>query len=284
MSDGFKVEIEAFGALVVSPESQSLRRVFFAGTALKKKDYGAEPREVDRLAVVGSGFMGTGIAVVSARGGYRVVIKARILAKAFHEAQRHLGNHWTGGLILPGGSTRNRAGHALQSPGRSPPWITPICRGRAGSSEAVFEDLAINTLRAPRQLQPVTSPTNSLQASNTSAIPISLIAEASIRPENVIGMHYFSPVQEDAAARSDRHRKRRADWVLATAVSAGRRQGKTVIVVKDGPGFYTTWIPMPFMLEAIKLIEEGVVVEEVDAAIRGFGFPAGLSAPGTRVA
>ncbi len=74
MSDGFKAELEAFGPLAVSPESQSLRHLFFARTGLKNRHYGAEPKVVGLLGVVGSGFMGTGIAAVSARSGYRVAI------------------------------------------------------------------------------------------------------------------------------------------------------------------------------------------------------------------
>ncbi len=124
-----------------------------------------------------------------------------------------------------------------------------------------------------REVESVTSP-ESIFASNTSAIPISRIAEASKRPQNVIGMHYFSPVQKMPLLEVV-VTEHCADWVLATAVSVGRKQGKTVIVVKDGPGFYTTRILMPFMLEGIKLIEEGAAVEDVDAAIRGFGFPVG---------
>jgi 3-hydroxyacyl-CoA dehydrogenase/enoyl-CoA hydratase/3-hydroxybutyryl-CoA epimerase len=138
--------------------------------------------------------------------------------------------------------------------------------------EAVFEDLGIKH-QVLREVESVTSP-ESIFASNTSAIPINRIAEASKRPQNVIGMHYFSPVQKMPLLEVI-VTERCADWVLATAVSVGRRQGKTVIVVKDGPGFYTTRILMPFMLEAIKLIEEGAAVEEVDAAIRRFGFPVG---------
>lgn len=268
MSDGFKAEIEAFGALVVSPESQSLRRVFFAATALKKKDYGAEPRQVDRLAVVGGGFMGTGIAVVSARSGYRVVIKdvsREKLSLSLKDTWKSL-DRWTRSRRL--NPVKRDMLYSLVVP-------TLDYADLAGAGlviEAVFEDLGIKH-QVLREVESVTSP-ESIFASNTSAIPISLIAEASIRPENVIGMHYFSPVQKMPLLEVI-VTQRCADWVLATAVSAGRRQGKTVIVVKDGPGFYTTRILMPFMLEAIKLIEEGVAVEEVDAAIRGFGFPVG---------
>ena len=138
--------------------------------------------------------------------------------------------------------------------------------------EAVFEDLGIKH-QVLREVESVTSE-ECIFASNTSAIPISRIAEVSKRPQNVIGMHYFSPVQKMPLLEVI-VTERCADWVLATAVSVGRKQGKTVIVVRDGPGFYTTRILMPFILEGIKLIEEGAAVEDVDAAIRSFGFPVG---------
>ena len=223
---------------------------------------------MDRLAVVGGGFMGTGIAAVSARSGYRVAIKdvsQEKLSMSLKDTWKSL-DRWTRSrrlnpvkrdmlysLVVPTLDYANLAGAGLVI-------------------EAVFEDLGIKH-QVLREVESVTSP-ESIFASNTSAIPISLIAEASIRPENVIGMHYFSPVQKMPLLEVI-VTERCADWVLATAVSVGRRQGKTVIVVKDGPGFYTTRILMPFMLEAIKLIEEGAAVEEVDAAIRGFGFPVG---------
>lgn len=268
MSDGFKAEIEALGPLVLSPQSQSLRRLFFAGTALKRKHYGAEPRQVNRLAVIGGGFMGTGIAAVSAQSGYRVAIKdvsREKLSISLKDTWKSL-DRWTRSrklnpvkrdmlysLVVPTLDYANLAGAGLVI-------------------EAVFEDLAIKH-QVLREVESVTSP-ESIFASNTSAIPISLIAEASIRPENVIGMHYFSPVQKMPLLEVI-ITEHCADWVLATAVSVGRKQGKTVIVVKDGPGFYTTRILIPFMFEAIKLIEEGAAVEQVDAAIRGFGFPVG---------
>ncbi|MGC9964871.1 MAG: 3-hydroxyacyl-CoA dehydrogenase NAD-binding domain-containing protein [Syntrophobacteraceae bacterium] len=268
MSDGFKAELEAFGPLVVSPQSQALRHLFFARTGLKKKHYGAEPREVGLLGVVGSGFMGTGIAAVSARSGYKVAIgdvSQEKLSKSLKEIWESLERQVRSSKLKP--VQRDK----LFSQ------VVPIADyqhlARADLViEAVFEDLATKQ-QVLREIESFTS-AGSIFASNTSAIPISRIAQASVRPENVIGMHYFSPVQRMPLLEVI-CTQQSADWVLATAVSVGRRQGKTVIVVRDGPGFYVTRILMPFMLEAVRLIGEGAAVEDVDEAIRGFGFPVG---------
>jgi 3-hydroxyacyl-CoA dehydrogenase / enoyl-CoA hydratase / 3-hydroxybutyryl-CoA epimerase len=268
MSDGFKAEIEAFGSLVVSPQSQSLRRLFFTRTGLKKKHYGAEPGWVELIGVVGSGFMGTGIAAVSAENGYRVAIKdasQEKLSVSLKEIWKSLDRRKGSRKLTP--VQRDKL-YSLVIP--APDYSRISSAGLV--IEAVFEDLGIKH-QVLREVESVTSP-ESIFASNTSAIPINRIAEASKRPQNVIGMHYFSPVQKMPLLEVI-VTERCADWVLATAVSVGRRQGKTVIVVRDGPGFYTTRILMPFMLEGIKLIEEGTAVEDVDAAIRGFGFPVG---------
>ncbi len=268
MSDGFKAEIEAFGPLVASAQSRSLRHLFFARTGLKKKHYGGEPRQVGLLGVIGSGFMGTGIAAVSARSGYRVAIKdvsQQKLSKSLKQIWESLDRRARSSR--PGPVQRDKLFSLVV------PALDYHNLARAGLViEAVFEDLAAKQ-QVLREVESVTS-AESIFASNTSAIPISRIAQAAARPENVIGMHYFSPVQkmpllEVVATQQS------ANWVLATAVSVGRRQGKTVIVVKDGPGFYTTRILMPFVIEAVKLVGEGVAVKDVDAAIMGFGFPVG---------
>jgi len=111
-------------------------------------------------------------------------------------------------------------------------------------------------------------------ASNTSALPIASIAEGAKHPERVIGMHYFSPVPkmpllELVVAPST------ADWAVATARAFGVKQGKTVIVVKDGPGFYTSRILSPYIAEATMLVQQGATVEDVDRALLDFGFPVG---------
>jgi 3-hydroxyacyl-CoA dehydrogenase len=138
--------------------------------------------------------------------------------------------------------------------------------------EAVFEDLELKR-RVLAETEELLAD-DAVFASNTSALPISEIASAARCPERVLGMHYFSPVAkmpllEIVAA------ERTAPWATALARSFGVAQGKTCIVVKDGPGFYTTRILAPYLNEAVLLVEEGAAVEEVDRAMKDFGFPVG---------
>jgi 3-hydroxyacyl-CoA dehydrogenase/enoyl-CoA hydratase/3-hydroxybutyryl-CoA epimerase len=117
-------------------------------------------------------------------------------------------------------------------------------------------------------------PDDAIYASNTSTIPISRIAEASMRPEQVLGMHFFSPVPKMplleviATPRTTKE-------ATVTAVAYGKQLGKTVIVVNDGPGFYTTRTLSAYMNEAGRLLDEGAAIESIDKALVDFGFPVG---------
>jgi len=111
-------------------------------------------------------------------------------------------------------------------------------------------------------------------ASNTSSIPIHRIAEASRRPESVIGMHYFSPVNKMPLLEVIVTPKT-SDETTATCVEIGKKQGKTVIVVNDGPGFYTSRILAPYMNEAAQILVEGSSIEDLDGALTRFGMPVG---------
>ncbi|MDE3054330.1 MAG: fatty acid oxidation complex subunit alpha FadJ, partial [Gemmatimonadota bacterium] len=110
--------------------------------------------------------------------------------------------------------------------------------------------------------------------SNTSTIPIARIAQAAVHPERVLGMHFFSPVHRMplleviAAPATDRQ-------AIVTAVDYGRALGKTVIVVRDGPGFYTTRALAAYLNEAGLLLDEGAAIDAVDRALVEFGFPVG---------
>jgi 3-hydroxyacyl-CoA dehydrogenase/enoyl-CoA hydratase/3-hydroxybutyryl-CoA epimerase len=138
--------------------------------------------------------------------------------------------------------------------------------------EAVYEDLDLKH-SVIRDVEKVVRDTCVI-ASNTSSIPIARIAEASRRPEMVVGMHYFSPVHKMPLLEVVRT-KLSDPFAIATAVALGKRQGKTVIVVRDGAAFYTTRILVPYLNEAAHLLAEGSSIEAVDKAMIDWGFPVG---------
>jgi 3-hydroxyacyl-CoA dehydrogenase/enoyl-CoA hydratase/3-hydroxybutyryl-CoA epimerase len=138
--------------------------------------------------------------------------------------------------------------------------------------EAVFEDVKLKHA-VIREAEAVIKD-DCIFASNTSSIPIRRLAEAARKPERVIGMHYFSPVNKMPLLEIIKHSKT-DDWVTATCVDVGRRQGKTVIVVNDGVGFYTSRILAPYMNEAAFLLAEGADILDLDSALMDFGFPVG---------
>jgi 3-hydroxyacyl-CoA dehydrogenase/enoyl-CoA hydratase/3-hydroxybutyryl-CoA epimerase len=138
--------------------------------------------------------------------------------------------------------------------------------------EAVFEDLGLKH-RVLQDVEPLLD-NFAVYASNTSTIPITHIAEASRRPGRVLGMHFFSPVHKMplleviVTPRTDRD-------ATVTAVAYGKKLGKTVIVVNDSPGFYTTRALSAYMNEAGHLLDEGADIAAIDRALTAFGFPVG---------
>jgi 3-hydroxyacyl-CoA dehydrogenase/enoyl-CoA hydratase/3-hydroxybutyryl-CoA epimerase len=138
--------------------------------------------------------------------------------------------------------------------------------------EAVFEELELKR-RVLGETEASTAE-DCVLASNTSALPIAEIARGARRASRVLGMHFFSPVHRmpliEVVVTPETD-----DRATATAVAFGRRLGKHVIVVRDGPGFYTTRALAPYVAEGCRLLEEGARIEEVDRALVAFGFPVG---------
>ncbi len=269
---GLAAEARFFGELVVSPESKALRSIFFTSREMGKETWvpeGVEAHPVSKVAVLGGGLMGGGIAAVSAmRAGSSVRVKevddagvgralgyvSKILADRVKK--RRMSEFEAEKVMLQvTGDTR---------------W-----RGFGDAElviEAVFEDLELKR-SILREVENIVAD-DVVFASNTSTIPISKIAEASSRPETVLGMHYFSPVEKMPLLEIivTRHT---SDQALATAVAFGKRQGKTVIVVNDGTGFYTSRIIAPYSNEALFLLEEGASIEAIDKTMEAWGFPVG---------
>jgi 3-hydroxyacyl-CoA dehydrogenase / enoyl-CoA hydratase / 3-hydroxybutyryl-CoA epimerase len=270
-SRGFHEEARLFGEMSVSDASKQLVFLFFATTALKK-DSGTEtptaPLPVNKLGVLGAGFMGSGIASVAAM--QRTVVRMKDAAhdrvakgmKAVSDVLRErlvrkqiTRREFSDQMTLVGG-TIDYAGF----------------QGVDLVIEAVFEDLALKH-KVLRETE-AAIPGDAIYASNTSTIPITKIAEASKRAEQVLGMHFFSPVQKMPLLEVIVTR-RTSPVATATAVAYGKKLGKHVIVVNDGPGFYTTRTLSAYMNEAGYLLDEGVKIDALDHALVDAGFPVG---------
>ena len=265
---GLAKEAELFGKLVVSPESKNLVWIFHASRELKKLPQGMpSPTEVKKLAVIGAGLMGEGIASVSLP--LNDVILKDLTDKAVGRAKESIRTQLTkrvqsGSLTLA---------DEVQQLTRLM-CVTDMSALKESELviEAVFEDLALKR-KVLNDVEKVIAP-SAVFASNTSALPISKIAEQAKHPERILGMHYFSPVPKMPLLEIVVMPKTSKE-AIATAQSYGIAQGKTVIVVKDGPGFYTTRILAPLLNESMLLLEEGASVEAIDNALKNFGFPVG---------
>lgn len=265
---GYEAEVMGFEKLILSPESKQLINIFFAMTDKKKNPMANQVKTVDKIAMLGAGFMGAGITEVSITNDIDVILKD-IKNETLASAQK---------LIWKTFSKRIRR-KAMRKPeaeqlmGRISPQLHYKGFEHADVViEAVFEDLGLKQ-RVLAEVEGVTN-NNCIFASNTSALPISAIAEKASRPELVIGMHYFSPVPKMPLLEIIKTEKT-ADWVIATCFELGIRQGKTCIVVKDGPGFYTTRILAPFLNEALLMLEEGGDIWQLDKEMKKFGYPVG---------
>ncbi len=271
---GFATEARLFGEMAVTDVSKELVFLYFAGAALKK-DPGVgpvppapPPLPVETMAVLGTGFMGAGIAAIAAQHGVivrfkdtdqshvlkgmaaaRDVLKERLVKRQItrQEFEDQIS------LVVP---TTEYTGF-----GR----VTLVI-------EAVFEDLGIKR-RVVGEVETVL-PHGAIVASNTSTIPIAKIAEASKHPERLVGMHFFSPVQKmpllEVIVTPDTDPE-----TVVTAVAFGKRLGKTVIIVRDSPGFYANRVLAPYINEAARMLDEGAAIDVVDRALVAFGFPVG---------
>jgi 3-hydroxyacyl-CoA dehydrogenase/enoyl-CoA hydratase/3-hydroxybutyryl-CoA epimerase len=270
---GLDREAKHFAELGVGEISRKLVQIFFATTAMKK-DTGVEGpspdvKQVENVTVVGAGFMGAGIAGTAVlRAGVDLRLRDTNLDRV-HQGVR------AARKILKDRLKRRRLTkyeyrrlEALVSGGTDPSGL-----GRSDLViEAVFEDIDVKH-QVFRDLESQVRD-DCVLASNTSTIPIARIAAATRRPGRVIGMHFFSPVEKMPLLEvivTDHTEP----WVTVTSVDIGRRMGKTVIVVRDRPGFWVNRILSPYLNEAGRMVKEGVPIEDVDRSMKRFGFPVG---------
>jgi 3-hydroxyacyl-CoA dehydrogenase/enoyl-CoA hydratase/3-hydroxybutyryl-CoA epimerase len=264
MAEGLQVESRAFGELAVSPEARHLIWLFLATQGQKRRTQTV----VHSMGVVGAGFMGAAIAELGAAAGLPVRVRdvsPEAVAKGLSRARK----------TIDAGVARRRfeRREGQQILNRLSGGVDYQALARADVTiEAVFEDVRVKR-EVVRELEDVVG-ADAVIASNTSAIPIHAIAEGSRHPERIVGMHFFSPAERMPlleVVRPDAV----ADSAIDAAVALGTRMGKTVIVVADRPGFYTTRVLGLMLNEAALLLDEGARLEDVDRAMTDFGFPVG---------
>ncbi len=265
---GYSYESKAFGELAVTAESRALVQLFFGMTAAKKNPWEEKKTNVKKIAVLGAGLMGAGITEVSIEQGYHVWLKDQDIESALKgasEIEKNLNKKVKKRILSE--FERDSKLSLIHATGDYDGFeqIDVVI-------EAVFENLELKRKIVDEVENQ--SDEKTIIASNTSSLPISDIAAKAKRPENIIGMHYFSPVQKMPLLEIIKTKKT-AERAIATAYDIGVRQGKTVIVVNDGPGFYTSRIIAPYMNEALLLLEEGAAIEQIDRVIKQAGFPVG---------
>ncbi|MFE5975199.1 3-hydroxyacyl-CoA dehydrogenase NAD-binding domain-containing protein [Streptomyces sp. NPDC056460] len=265
------IESRYFTELVTGQTAKNMIQAFFfdlqAVNSGASRPKGIEPRPVRRVAVLGAGMMGAGIAYSCARAGIEVVLKdvsaeSAAKGKAYSEAL-------CAKAVKRGRTTQEKADALLAR-------ITPTAEvgdlaGCDAVIEAVFEDTALKH-KVFQEIQAVVEP-DALLCSNTSTLPISVLAEGVERQGDFIGLHFFSPVDKMPLVEIIKG-ERTGDETIARAFDLVRQINKTPIVVNDSRGFFTSRVIGHFINEGVAMVGEGIEPASVEQAAAQAGYPA----------
>ncbi|MET7542401.1 3-hydroxyacyl-CoA dehydrogenase NAD-binding domain-containing protein [Streptomyces sp. NPDC005507] len=265
------IEARYFTELVTGQTAKNMIQAFFfdlqAVNSGANRPKGIEKRTVRKVAVLGAGMMGAGIAYSCARAGIEVVLKD-VTADAAARGKNY-SEKLCAKAVSRGRTTQEKADALLAR-------ITPTAEPQdlAGCDaviEAVFEDPALKH-KVFKEIQHVIEP-DALLCSNTSTLPITLLAEGVERAEDFIGLHFFSPVDKMPLVEII-NGERSGDEALARAFDLVRQINKTPIVVNDSRGFFTSRVIGHFINEGVAMVAEGIEPASVEQAAAQAGYPA----------
>lgn len=268
--EALQAERRFFQELRLSPDAFALRHQFFSERdALKvPTQYAVEPRAVGTLAVIGAGTMGTGIAISALNAGLHVLLLEQDAA-ALQRGQERIDAHYRD-RVVAGKLTAEKA-QASQSRLR-----TTIEWERLAQVdlviEAVYEDLTVK--KEVFKKIDLHARAGAVLATNTSYLDVDAIAAATRRPQDVLGLHFFSPANVMRLLEVVRGAQSAPD-VLATGMALGKRMKKTPVMCGNGFGFIGNRIYNVYRQQCEFMLEDGAWPEEVDAALEAFGFAMG---------
>lgn len=264
---GYEREATLLGELIATETSKNLISLFYLNEALKK-DPLPSPGRVARAGVLGAGVMGGGIAQLFAERGITVRMKD-VVTKGVGA-----------GLKAAADIFRKREKKGILSAIEARDGFDRVTGATDYSGvlhadlvvEAVVENMEVKkaVLREAEQVMRE----DAIYASNTSSLSITEMATASKRPERVVGMHFFNPVEKMPLVEIVRG-ERTSDETVSAIATLSRRLGKLPVTVNDGPGFLVNRILMPYLGEAVRMLEEGGAVLDIDRPLLRFGMPMG---------
>ena len=266
-----ELEAHALAELAVTPESRSLVRIFLLQQDARRtlgEEAMAKARAVERAAVLGAGVMGGSIAELIAAHDIPVVLKD-IEREALDSGLRHA-NELLQKAANKGRFSTGEAGLKFALIHGT------LTYEKFGEVDLVIEAVVERMAVKQQVMQDVEEriPASAIFATNTSSLSVTTLAEASARPERVVGIHFFNPVHRMPLVEIVRT-KMTAEDVLASAFSFVIAVGKTPVLVADRPGFLVNRLLAPYLNEAGHLLESGADVRSIDEALEHFGMPMG---------
>jgi 3-hydroxyacyl-CoA dehydrogenase len=269
-AEAVRTERATFIALRDSAEAKALRHLFFAERNAQKVPglAGAKARRLERVAVIGGGTMGSGIAVALADAGLAVVLVERDGA-AIEGARQRIGATYDR-VVAGGRLARAAADERISRIALGSEWVAIAEVDLV--IEAVFEEMEVK-LEVFRRLDELARP-GTVLATNTSYLDVNRIAQATRRPQEVVGLHFFSPANVMRLLEIVRGEATAAD-VLATGFALARRLGKVAVVAGVCEGFIGNRIFSAYRTQMEYLVEDGAWPEDVDRALEAYGFAMG---------
>ena len=273
MDLALRIEAKYFVKVFTDPVSGALIRTMFINKGkaekLDSRPQGVEKMQYKKIGIIGAGTMGAGLALNAAKAGIEVILLDRDQAAA-DKGKAYAMKRVTRD-VEKGRSTQEKADKLLAR--IHPTASYDELKDVKIVVEAVFEDRTVKSdviRKAEAAL-----PADAVFASNTSAMPIGGLAEFSQRPDQFIGMHFFSPAERMPLVEIIRG-KQTSDATLAKALDLAQALRKTPIVVNDSPGFFTSRFIGSFVGEGLKMIEQGVNPNLVENGSRMAGMPMGV--------